>query len=370
MKPPALRRLPGRLALLAGGLLAGLLLAEVAARLLQPDAAADLLFNAPDNAPLGLHCTDRELISRPCPGFSGVDASLGYRVRIRVNALGLRGPEPGPASGARWLATGDSFTFAAQVDEDDTFVARLGARTGIEFWNAGSDGYGTWQATIRYRRLDGRLGVEGVLHTFFLGNDFTDDRLFPVLREQVRRSGRADGTPIPREPAPAWRRFLSRHSYLWGRLQMRRRTAELSRPDSPERGRWRSELAPFTRSGAGELRALLPETRRALAELRDETRRRGDRLLVAVAPPAFVVDETRLAATFALVGLDPADADPDAPGRAALGLLADLGVEACDLTPALRAARAAGERVYFTYDGHWTPAGHRVVAETVAACLR
>ena len=92
--------------------------------------------------------------------------------------------------------------------------------------------------------------------------------------------------------------------------------------------------------------------------------------MVAVAPPAFVVDTRRIEATFGVVGLSPADAALDAPGEAVKAALARQGIAHCDLAPALQQAQAAGETVYLTYDGHWTAAGHRVVAETVAACLR
>lgn len=39
------------------------------------------------------------------------------------------------------------------------------------------------------------------------------------------------------------------------------------------------------------------------------------------------------------------------------------------LTPALREAAVAGTQVYYTYDQHWTPEGHAVVAEAVARYL-
>ncbi len=38
-------------------------------------------------------------------------------------------------------------------------------------------------------------------------------------------------------------------------------------------------------------------------------------------------------------------------------------------TGALRTAALAGTQVYFTYDQHWTPDGHQVVADAVADFL-
>ncbi len=75
-----------------------------------------------------------------------------------------------------------------------------------------------------------------------------------------------------------------------------------------------------------------------------------------------------MAATFSLVGLDPDRGRPDAPRQALLGLLRELGLQACDLSPALLGA--VGDRpLYFPWDGHWTAAGHAVVAQRLAACI-
>ena len=45
----------------------------------------------------------------------------------------------------------------------------------------------------------------------------------------------------------------------------------------------------------------------------------------------------------------------------------EQGVPMLSMTPALRKAVVAGRQVYFTYDQHWTPVGHEVVADTIAA---
>ena len=45
-------------------------------------------------------------------------------------------------------------------------------------------------------------------------------------------------------------------------------------------------------------------------------------------------------------------------------------IEYVSTTEALRKSMKAGEQVYFTYDQHWTPKGHKVVAETLAKYLK
>lgn len=42
------------------------------------------------------------------------------------------------------------------------------------------------------------------------------------------------------------------------------------------------------------------------------------------------------------------------------------GIDFVSLTPPLRKAIATGRQIYYTYDQHWTPVGHEVVAQVVA----
>ncbi len=352
------------------GLVMGALLAELTARLAAPIPAEELLFGAPDASPVGLYTADDTLRLVPTPGFTGDIAALGYRVPIRIDSHGLRGGEPG--NGRRWMAIGDSFTIAVQVTEADTFAGRVGAHAGVEVLNAGVDGYSTWQATRRYEALDRAVPVDTVLLTCFLGNDLLDnERYQPTQGPPPAGAGPAGSAPPSHTPVrlstDPVTRFFFNHSvaFAWARVAGRR--YRLDGADDFDTRRFRDELAIFTRGGAGRLAQLLPRTEQALRELRDLTRASGDRLLVAVAPPAFAIDPTRAAATLEAFGL--ADPDVDAPRRAVLRVLGDLGVTACDLQPALEASAARGEPPYLRFDGHWSVAGHAAAASAMVACL-
>ena len=104
--------------------------------------------------------------------------------------------------------------------------------------------------------------------------------------------------------------------------------------------------------------------------LRDRIARRDGQLMVAVASPAYAIEDHRTTATFELVGLTLEQKDLSAPEQATLGLLAELDIPACPLDPALRQSYEQGERPYLAYDGHWSAAGHKVVAQTLAGCVR
>ncbi len=365
-----------RVLAVVGALLVGVLLAEGVARVLAPSAGEELLFSAPDAMPQGLYRESRRLGSEPVPGFTGEAASMGYRVPVRINTLGLRGGEPG--AGPRWLAVGDSFTIAVQVPEEATFASRLGRARGVEVLNAGVDGYSTVQATRRYLALDDTVRAETVLLTFFLGNDFLDNERIPQLLDAGPPPPGAGGHPRVVAASNPLTRFLLRHSVAYAYARVAQKRAALTRADDFDTRRFRDELSIFSAGGAQRLANLREPTGRALAELRDATRSRGDRLLVAVAPPSFALDPSRARSTLATFGLtleqgaEPSATPPpslDAPRRAALALLEGLGIAACDLTPPPAASLQRGEAPYFRFDGHWTREGHAVVAEALQACL-
>lgn len=360
-------RWTGRLALAVAGIAIGCVAAEIAFRMARPDDAVDLLYNAPDNAPDGLYTTDGTVYAIPTPGFEGVQQSLGYKVDLRINSEGLRGGEVGEKTKPRYLTAGDSFTMAAQVAEADTFSSRIAEDLGVEVLNSGVDGYGTYQALERYKQLDERLQLDGVVLVFFVGNDVHDNVRWPQVQQEARRM--RPGQPLTRRPVGAIHGFFYKRSALYAAVQMQLRRRAMSRQNAPERHRWVSELMLFTQDGGGVLGAQMPHTVRALRAFAAETSQRGDSLMVAIAPPAFQIETERLEATFSLVGMDPSRANPDAVSNAVRDALQQNGIASCDLVDPLRRAHEAGREMYLQYDGHWSPKGHAVVAGALVRCL-
>ena len=347
-----------------GGLLAGLILAEGSARIIAPNQAADLLFNASDAPPMNLYVIDTETRVTTAPNLDTSIESLDYTVQIQTNEIGLRGPKLSDVSSdtPHWIAVGDSFTMSVQVEQNDTFSGQLSTRTGAQIWNAGVDGYSTWQATLRVQQIKEHLPIKRVLLTFFTGNDFQDNERFLAMQRSPL-PGPA-GSPIPRPEIPSSEIWLMQHSYIYAHYRIWSKVKQLGSPNDFSKGNWQDELRLFTLDGEKRRSQLRGQTKRALQQLRDYTRQNNLDLMVAVAPPAFVIHPERLNATFELVDLDPNRADVDAPQQLALGLLKELRIPYCDLSPALRQAT----QPYLTFDGHWTLEGHKVVADAVASC--
>ncbi|MFH1466522.1 MAG: hypothetical protein ABIO70_19210 [Pseudomonadota bacterium] len=355
----------GRALLVLAGLVIGVLGAEGLARVCRPPAGADLLFAlTPMCMPAGLYRPHPTLGMEPVPGFAGELRLPGQVIPVRINREGLRGPEP-DLGRPRWLALGDSFTLALQVPEEDTFEALLGADLGLQVLNGGIEATGTRQALERYRLVDDRIGVVGVVHVFFTGNDLVDNQRPPQVSAPLE--GPVRGRPA-QAPLSGLVHRLFQHSYLATVAAITARRLSLLRRDSFDARRVREELLPFSEEGCDDLAALVPATRAALGALRDEASARGDRLLVAVAPPIIVVDSGRAGPTLGLVGLEhPA---LEAPQQAVIQVLRELDIATCDLTPALSAAQAGGAAPYLPLDGHWSAEGHRAVADALAACLQ
>ena len=104
---------------------------------------------------------------------------------IEINSKGLRGAEidyPKPAGEYRILVTGDSFTFAEQVNQGETFSQRLEDRLNAEqpglhyrVLNAGSNGWATANELVYVAKEGVRFKPDVVIVALYLGNDIGDN---------------------------------------------------------------------------------------------------------------------------------------------------------------------------------------------------
>ncbi len=370
-----------RLAAVGIGLCMAPLAGEIAGRLYPPDPGAALLYNAPQGTPPDMFRYDGAGRLVTNPGFEGHFEWLDHSVSVRFDSRGLRGPEVLPAT-PRWLAVGDSFVLARQVEEEDTFMAALGPLVGASVLNAGVDGYGTWDYLARYLSMDPVVDAEALLVTVFVGNDPAQDTA-PPERHRVTRPdamvplvGHAPTAEnefalfrLQHERESFLEAFLFRHSSLFAWWRIFEAQQARGPSDALRHARFRKELEPFTRAGTSEQTRLARATGEALAVIAEAGKRRGDRVMVAVAPPSFALDTATTAATLRTFGLDPAGAEPLGLQAAVVAESERLGLPTCDLRPALVAAREDGREPYFRFEGHWNEVGHATVATALAACL-
>jgi hypothetical protein len=101
-------------------------------------------------------------------------------VSYRTDENGFRNP-PGITS-ADIVFIGDSFTEAALVPEEQTFVMRVGAQMGLRVVNLGRGAYGPLQELIVLGRFAWGYQPKVVVWQIFEGNDLDDTRAFTTWR--------------------------------------------------------------------------------------------------------------------------------------------------------------------------------------------
>ncbi len=376
-----MKRTIARLALVIGGTILALCMAEGVLRLHHGTGIGMFMADPPLGDPHALYDGHERLGFVPRPGAVMTQRTIEFTTETRFNALGTRGPELEPPRDDTTviLAVGDSFTLGSQVAEHDCFTSRLqqtlGEATGrrVRVINAGVDGYNTFQATHRARELVERYPVDALVLTFFLGNDFMENTgaMVPggLHGIEVEPTPPPDGGghigPMPEpsrllpKPAHDWL-FMRSHLYtqleLWHRALTARQTFYGDR--------WREEMSLFT-AGSSTEEQLFPN-RLALEQLGEFCTARQLPCLVSLAPPAFTVDPDRVATSFSIIGVE-GEPDLERLPRELLGLM-PATLRAHDLAPELIAA-AEREPVYYEFDGHWNPAGHRAVAEALTPIL-
>jgi len=237
-----------RLLALAGGLVLGLVIAEVFLQLtdFEPER-----FRPPRWSAFDGHLYRRSdmwadgLIKQPSP-LAGIDMGQytpGARFRIEyssnprgyfdkqngvemsINDLGLRGPEVArkkPAGTLRLLGLGDSFTFGVGVRDEHTFLRRLEGRLGkeqpLEILNAGTQGYNTrdQQVTLEHRWLE--LEPDLVLVTFYLNDIYRDESAVAFWN-----NGEGDGVYLQPTGLARHSRLIDWCQYSWRARDLRRR---------------------------------------------------------------------------------------------------------------------------------------------------
>ena len=365
------RPLLSRLALVAAACGLALLCAEGLVRVLRPQS---VLLVSP-----GLYAPDPPYRYRLAPDFRGtITDRVEFTTTVAMNHDGLRGPELGPKRPGvlRILALGDSFTFGVGVAAEQAWpavaaadLARGGA--GAEALNAGAPGYGA-PDELGWLEAHG-LGLDPdlVLLGVFVGNDLQDAT--PGLQDvQVVDGALVVDAAAARSLAGRVKRWLYYHSHLYvlakAGIGSGRRLLGLPEPWAVREQREEMRLYSDTPTPASTAGAAA--TGAAYARLAELGRERGFRVGALVIPSLQQVDPRVWRATLARLHLDPAHLDPARPTRIFLDLLARAGIPALDLAPIYAREIAAGARLYYSIDGHLTPAGQALTGHAAARFVR
>lgn len=336
-----------RLRLLAVACLVSLVLAEVLVRVLglaPPLGRQYRHFMADPDLPFRI---------RPNSVERGLAPSKEFRFEYRHNSQGLRDVEhtrEKPEGAFRIVAVGDSFTYGIGAAFDESYLAvmerQLNARAGVhprvETVRAGVPRYFPQTQRIWLERHGLAFQPDLVL-VGFLPNDVYDT-LEGLDAIAVDPSGYLKTREA--RALPSWITWVFRFSHA-GRLAVR--TALNLRHRGDPGPQWNEVY----RAG-GLYESAWLDVERELARIAGLVRDAGAKLVVLHIPQQGPWDRARAYPAQRLAAWAEAQGD----------------VGFVDALPALQAAAAnSAAPLYFPLDGHCTPAGYRVIGETLAAAL-
>lgn len=348
-----------RLLFLGFSFLVSLLIAELAVRLVRPQAVMTVT--------PGLYQPDTPRRYRIAPGFRGrITNQAEFDTEVVTNREGLRGPEvgPKPAGGLRVLAIGDSFTFGVGAKQDETWPARLERQMrNVQVLNAGAPGFGVPDEVAWFEAHGAELQPDAVVVAVFLANDLQD------ASPDQPKVAVVDGSLVVPGETGGLRRWLYYHSHLFRLLKssvLEGRVRSLLGLKEPWAKReLRAELSLYAPELPEELRKGAEATETAAARLAS----RGVPAVAVLIPSLPQVDPRRWTALLDQFGLDPQGYVPRRPNRLFREIFERHGIPVLDLTDPFAAAVRQGQGIYYPIDQHLMPAGYDLMARTIGDFL-
>jgi lysophospholipase L1-like esterase len=323
-----------------------------------------------------------------------------FSVTIHTNRYGLRGPDPvlpKPAGTFRILMLGDSFTFGFPVKEEEAFVSLIeqGLKSRgypVDVVNGGVSGY---SPTLEYVSLrDEYLAFDPdlVVLWYDLG-DLQEDYWYQknLLYDERGRIIRCDSRYI--NGRFNWGEWLRTHVAVvkyfddrvlrtiekarilgvWGYLQVRLRgerakvaiaKLKAAKGDADTASSDRFLLARGSMT-LEQLRSSWGQSERYLLMIRDLLAEREIPLVVGAYPYGILVGPDQWAEGRTYWGFEKGKTYDSAPVRSILGdFAAREGIPLIDSYESFRRAAPSG-KLFYDWDGHLNPQGHRVLAEHV-----
>lgn len=299
---------------------------------------------------------------------SSMPSSLTHPISFTYDQWGYRNTVSRTKSDI--VLIGDSYVEGAHVSDDQTIARRLEERLGRPVQNLGVAGYGSKQQLIVLQKEAVRFNPDVIFWFFFEGNDLYDDETF----ENSLPGGTVDADDHREGMAryDSWKQRSFLHA-VFRRLRIWAYPLVPSRPAYTARlltaGREQQPVFFADYAGVPWSEWVQSRWRTSQETLRDAiafSERSGIKIIFVFVPikyrvyaPFVEFDTTSRANDWTLWPLD----------EEFLSFCQDTGVECILLTDEFRADLARGGMPYWPTDTHWSPAGHMLVAEVLAARL-
>jgi hypothetical protein len=321
-----------------------------------------------------------------------------FHVLVQLNNFGLHAPSytlAKPSGVFRILIVGDSFPQGMQVNMQETFPWRLGQNLGqingkqVEVINLSIDAYGTDRELLLYAMLGWQFQPDLVLLSVYPGNDIQDNEINLEALRYGYRIGRPFFTldngaldfhnSVQLDP----NLYPDSPTFQWLVNLQRAQTFPLLAP-TPDHPKVIS-TDPYTLEYPVEIGVFLPDdaqwhnawdiTDALLLQFRDVVKLSGVPFAAFIIPDRRAVHRIDWQDTlnqYAGILPDLKIANPAAPATRLENFLNENQIPVLNLTPGLLEwvyAHSDG-RLYYAGDGHFTPDGHTVTADALAAWLR
>ena len=297
------------------------------------------------------------------------------------------------------LAVGDSFVAGSHVSDDQTWVHLLSKHLNKDIYNLGVSGTDPGIYFNNFMLLGRKFKPKLVLFMIYEGNDFKDITPLVSTVEQKAKPGKslmeqisywADASPVTKglrrlsseyfemmgkdNPVPGYQETVG-----WMPLKFHSANRDQYFGFEPKRLIYLyEEKQAFKKSRNWQLISHIMQSMVALGE------EDGFKVMFVYAPStphvvmplmrdAIPADQLRNFVAYQKKDLPAADLFKknvfdwmDNEQQVFLDECNEHQWQCLSLTQALQDATASGEQVYYSYDQHWTPEGHRVVADELA----
>lgn len=311
--------------------------------------------------------------------------ALDIPYRASYNERGFRRNGGSPPWDA--VVIGDSFVAFGESDSL-TVSEMLRRASGLSTFNLGRGWYGPHQYVELLRRHGLELAPRFGILCFFEGNDLKD-----VVEYRKWRGG-GSYYDFGLIEGNLFKRFVKVNNAVLGRMEFAavrileganarapgdeasggRKTLSISLSD--ERSKMRFAYWPDSTADPDRLveRDEWRTTRNLVAEFRELASQAGIEPMVVFIPAKLTVYRPFLASDddppSKVTSPDSRGSIPSPRAEALRRIASELDVDYLDLTPLFRRHAAREALLYYRQDTHWTPAGRRLAADTIAAFLR
>lgn len=333
---------------MGAGLVLGILFAEAAGRVLFPEwrdfYSGRFMTSAyvPDYG--------RTTIGRA--GFDGYFAQNNgdFRVRIGLNELGLRNPEPIEKADEKIWVIGDSFTFGWGVEQNEIYSSILAKTSGVETYNVASPGTNVCGYQILIARMPAKVRPKAVVVGLTLENDIT---LYDCKKAGREIAGMDDESALLTPSLLNLKSLMTGNSALYNIAVAAIKRVQILNEWLVRLGLVAREHVDKFIFDADSIDAITESTVGELIRLRNQLAPKTP-LAVLLIPARFEVRDGTPAHKLLR--------------KAVTEELNRRGLPVID--PFEEFKRAGFAPTHFAHDGHWSPLGHKIAAQAAAVWLR